>query len=319
MQASRYAPAVWARHQRRHLLSENPQLRRPPLEPWRPARVPKLHDEAYLDRFIDGALSILERTGVRVLSDRAIETFREHGAAFEAEHRVVRLPASLVRGALAGAPRSFILGSRDGSCAIDLASGNTYMAADGCGTEVIDGGRASAVASRDERTRARTSSRKAGVLTSILEQSGNRRRPMCGLPSLCGKVGLTGEGEVPMKFAASSSLVIGGLMLAQWTFFIAAGQVSELETEPIPDRLPPGRRGGDCIRPDRRGRISLLRGGRSAIALGLVANGMLVYTVIVSPGYFAQKGQWPLVGMFAIVLAFAIVSIVNLAKAARDR
>ncbi len=138
MQASRYAPAVWARLQRRHLLSENPQLRRPPLEPWRPARVPKLHDEAYLDRFIDGALSILERTGVRVLSDRAIETFREHGAAFEAEHRVVRLPASLVRGALAGAPRSFILGSRDGSCDIDLASGNTYMAADGCGTEVID-------------------------------------------------------------------------------------------------------------------------------------------------------------------------------------
>ena len=119
-------------------MPETPHLHRRPLEPWRPAHVPKLHDEAYLDRFIDGALSILERTGVRVLSDRAVEIFRQHGAAFDAEHRVVRLPAGLVRDALAGAPRSFILGSRDGSCDIDLASGNTYMTADGCGTEVID-------------------------------------------------------------------------------------------------------------------------------------------------------------------------------------
>jgi hypothetical protein len=36
---------------------------------------------------------------------------------------------------------------------------------------------------------------------------------------------------------------------------------------------------------------------------------MLLYTVIVSPGYFAEKGQSAFVGMFAVVLLLALVSI----------
>jgi trimethylamine--corrinoid protein Co-methyltransferase len=100
--------------------------------------VPRLHDDAFLDRFIDAALQVLERTGVRVLSERAVGVFREHGAAYEAERHIVRLPGEMVRDALASAPRTFVLGSRDGSCDLDLAAGATYMTADGCGTEVID-------------------------------------------------------------------------------------------------------------------------------------------------------------------------------------
>jgi len=113
-------------------------LRRLPIEPWRPARRPEPHGDAYLDRFVDAAMQVLERTGVRVLSERAVGVFRQHGAACDAERRVVRLTEELVRGALASAPRTFMLGSRDGSCDIDLASGATSMTADGCGTEVID-------------------------------------------------------------------------------------------------------------------------------------------------------------------------------------
>jgi hypothetical protein len=44
----------------------------------------------------------------------------------------------------------------------------------------------------------------------------------------------------------------------------------------------------------------------------MVANGLLIYTVIVSPGYFAQSGQWPLVGMFALLLVLAVLSIRSL-------
>ena len=108
------------------------------MEPWRPAVRPKRHSDAHLERFVDAALQVLERTGVRVLSDRAVAVFREHGAAYEAERRIVRLPESVVRGALASAPRTFVLGSRNGTCDLDLAAGATYMTADGCGTEVID-------------------------------------------------------------------------------------------------------------------------------------------------------------------------------------
>jgi len=34
----------------------------------------------------------------------------------------------------------------------------------------------------------------------------------------------------------------------------------------------------------------------------LVALGMAIYSEINSPGYFAQLGQWALVGMFALLL-----------------
>jgi len=120
------------------VIPERLPLRRLPIEPWRPARRPTPHGDAYLDRFVDAAMQVLERAGVRVLSERAVEVFRQHGAGYDAERRIVRLPESVVRGALASAPRTFTLGSRDGSCDIDLASGATSMTADGCGTEVID-------------------------------------------------------------------------------------------------------------------------------------------------------------------------------------
>jgi hypothetical protein len=41
---------------------------------------------------------------------------------------------------------------------------------------------------------------------------------------------------------------------------------------------------------------------------------MLAYTVIVSPGYFAQQGQWPLAGMFAVLLALDVASVVVLLR-----
>ena len=36
--------------------------------------------------------------------------------------------------------------------------------------------------------------------------------------------------------------------------------------------------------------------------------GMLLYIVIVSPSYFAQKNQWAFVDMFAVVFLLALIS-----------
>jgi len=58
----------------------------------------------------------------------------------------------------------------------------------------------------------------------------------------------------------------------------------------------------------------LLRGAGWGRTASLVALGMLGYTVIVSPGYFAQQGAWPLVVMFAVLLVLALVSIRRLAR-----
>ncbi len=60
-----------------------------------------------------------------------------------------------------------------------------------------------------------------------------------------------------------------------------------------------------------------LRRVSCAAPLGLAASGMLLYTVINSSGYFAELGQWPMVGMFAVLLAVAATSIVFLTRGER--
>jgi hypothetical protein len=47
-----------------------------------------------------------------------------------------------------------------------------------------------------------------------------------------------------------------------------------------------------------------------------VAAGMLLYTIIVSSGYFVQKRVWPIVGMFAVLL---ILTVIELDRILADR
>lgn len=119
-----------------------------------------------------------------------------------------------------------------------------------------------------------------------------------------------------MKFAAWSSLAVGLLMLMQWGFFLASGLVPEVQTEPVALAFH--------LVAETATAITLLAAGwmlirrQEGVVLGLVANGMLIYTVIVSPGYFAQLGQWPLVGMFGALLVVAIINVIKLAGVFRS-
>ncbi|MEA3336588.1 MAG: hypothetical protein U9R25_11805 [Chloroflexota bacterium] len=58
------------------------------------------------------------------------------------------------------------------------------------------------------------------------------------------------------------------------------------------------------------GSVGLLTGQSWSQWLYLVAIGMLFYTVIVSPGYYAEKDEWPIVAMFAVILVLALASLV---------
>ena len=107
-----------------------------------------------------------------------------------------------------------------------------------------------------------------------------------------------------MKFAAGYSMVVGAGMMVWWTILLASGQVTELETEPI--RLIFHLVGefttGLLL---VVGGVLLVRGVRLGKQITLVALGMLLYTVIVSPGYYGQLGQWGMVAMFLVLLGLA--------------
>jgi hypothetical protein len=112
-----------------------------------------------------------------------------------------------------------------------------------------------------------------------------------------------------MIFAAIFSIIVGVGMIGQWGMSYVNKQIPELKTEPI--------RIGFHITGEMVTAVCLVISGVGlltsvgwAVSLFLVSSGMLFYTVIVSPGYFAQKGEWLWMVMFGAILAVGIVSIV---------
>jgi len=111
-----------------------------------------------------------------------------------------------------------------------------------------------------------------------------------------------------MTFAALYAIVIGILMIGQWVFFLATKRVPELETEPIRILFHLAAEFITAIAL-LVGGLGLLTNSNWGLQIYLVSMGMLLYTVIVSPGYFAQKREWPMVGMFAVLLILALISL----------
>jgi hypothetical protein len=117
-----------------------------------------------------------------------------------------------------------------------------------------------------------------------------------------------------MKFAGWYGIIVGLLMFGQWTFFLATGQVPELRSEPLRIAF---HLIGEFVTAIGllAGGIALLKHWSWAVTVYLVAAGMLLYSAIVSPGYFAQQGQWAFVAMFVVLLALAVRSIANVMQA----
>ena len=98
------------------------------------------------------------------------------------------------------------------------------------------------------------------------------------------------------------------MIILQWVFFIITGQVPELQTEPIRISFHLVAEGVTALSLILSG-IGLLGKRTWGRNSAYIALGMLLYTTLVSPGYFAQQGMWPLVGMFIVILALALVCL----------
>lgn len=112
-----------------------------------------------------------------------------------------------------------------------------------------------------------------------------------------------------MKLPAVFAIIVSVAMIGQWVMSYVTKKIPEVETEPW--------RIGFHIAGEMATAISLIVGG-SGLLVGMpwaptlfaVSMGMLLYTAIVSPGYFVQRGQWVWVLVFGALIALAIVAIV---------
>ncbi len=111
-----------------------------------------------------------------------------------------------------------------------------------------------------------------------------------------------------MKFPVYFALVVGILMFIQWAYFIATGQVPELETEPARIVMHIVAEAVTAVFLIICAHL-LMRNRPQGVQVALVAYGMLIYTLIQSPGYFAHRGEWPPVVMFGVLLILSLYAV----------
>lgn len=117
-----------------------------------------------------------------------------------------------------------------------------------------------------------------------------------------------------MKFGSWYAIFVGIMMIGQWMLFLATGQVPELQSEPLRVLFHLAAEGITAAGLIWAGVALLRRIAHAQVAYHLFS-GMLLYSVIVSPGYFAQLGQWAFVGMFAVLCILTISATIAVSKA----
>jgi len=110
-----------------------------------------------------------------------------------------------------------------------------------------------------------------------------------------------------MRFVRISSIVTGVLMFIQWGFFLATGNVPELDSQ---SRAIAFHLAAEFLTASALIASGIrLSGSRPQSRVSAAfAQGMLGYTAVNSSGYFAQNGEPIFLGMFGIVLLLAVLN-----------
>ena len=116
------------------------------------------------------------------------------------------------------------------------------------------------------------------------------------------------------KIAAVYSIIVGASMIGMWTVFYVIGEIPEINTEPAKIVMH--------LIAEFVTAIALIFGGFGLILnrkwgfqTYLLSMGMLMYTLIVSPGYYIQSGDFIFVAMFTLlILAIIFITMSYLKK-----
>ena len=108
------------------------------------------------------------------------------------------------------------------------------------------------------------------------------------------------------------AIIIGAGIIGLWAMLVRTKQVPELKTEPVAIKF-------HIAAEMTMGILSLMSGVFLLIGVSwapyffILAQGLVIYAVINSAGYYGQKKQWPFVIMFGVILiASASLAILNI-------
>jgi hypothetical protein len=112
------------------------------------------------------------------------------------------------------------------------------------------------------------------------------------------------------KASGIYGIIVGVVMVLMWTFFIVSGQVPEFESRPVEIVFHLVIEFLTAIMLVISG-IAALKQIRWGRLLLLFSFGMLTYTLVLSPGYYAQQGVFAFVIMFAALLALTVYFLIR--------
>lgn len=109
---------------------------------------------------------------------------------------------------------------------------------------------------------------------------------------------------------AAYSILVGIFMMGFWGVLVATQQ-AELDERPWDMRLHITAEFATAILLIVSGLGGLIA-SIGTVGLAPVALGMLLYTTVNSPGFYAGRRNWPMVGMFAALTILTVAALVGL-------
>ena len=110
------------------------------------------------------------------------------------------------------------------------------------------------------------------------------------------------------RASAYFTIFVGVLMMGMWTMLVFTGQVPYLDTPQVEIKLhifTEVLTAGALI----LGGLSVLRGWTRLNRLHYVSQGMLIYAIINSSGYYIDLGETAMAAMFGVLLMGTIASL----------
>ena len=89
-------------------------------------------------RLHTASLDVIEKTGIRFPSKRALDIWEAHGAQVNRNTSIVKVPGQVIEDALKLAPATYSLAARRQEQDLPLDGNHVYLGTDGCGVEVLD-------------------------------------------------------------------------------------------------------------------------------------------------------------------------------------
>jgi len=94
--------------------------------------------EGQIQQIHTATLEVIESTGVRFPSNKALDILEAHGAQVDRQAQVARIPGHIVEEYLAKAPPTYTLAALDPELDLPLDGNHSFLGTDGCGVEIID-------------------------------------------------------------------------------------------------------------------------------------------------------------------------------------